>query len=238
MSKLSSSASIGARSALILGITTLAIALVRIALDRALDGRQNTHWAELFKLVATLAGGWFLAMLLFTYVKLHASKPAEQILMAGPPSFDESIPALSGFVAMEYYGLILNRTFLVFIAPEGLYGWKAEGTVTASRPTYFQPYADMLTDPDLMRDPEAIRRLSQLRGGFFIPRSEIVAADVIYGRKWGMAGIPHSGRINLRLSSGKSREFILLGSVSVESIQQSILGRPTSKTADSRAFSH
>ena len=28
---------------------------------------------------------------------------------------------------MEYYRLILNRTFVVFITPEGLYGWKAEG---------------------------------------------------------------------------------------------------------------
>ncbi len=106
---------------------------------------------------------------------------------------------------------------------EGLYGWKAEGIVTASRPMYFQPYADMLEDPELMRDREAIRRLSQLKGGFFIPRSDVVAADVIYAHKWGMAGIPHSGRVRLRMASAKSREFILLGSVSVDSIQQRIL---------------
>ncbi|MFC4779100.1 hypothetical protein ACFO9Q_20095 [Paenibacillus sp. GCM10023252] len=30
-------------------------------------------------------------------------------------------------------------------------------------------------------------------------------------KKWGMANIPHNGRLNIELRNGKSREFILLG---------------------------
>ena len=83
---------------------------------------------------------------------------------------------------MEYYGLILNRTFVVFIAPEGLCGWKAEGPVGSANPAYFEPYADMPKDPELMQNREAVRKLSRLRGGFFIPRSDIVAADMVCSR--------------------------------------------------------
>lgn len=118
--------------------------------------------------------------------------------------------------------LILNRTFIVFIAPQGLYGWKVEGAVTESQPMYFKRHAEKLEDPVLMRDLDAVRKLSDLKGGFFIPRSDIVSVNVIHGRKWGMSAIPHSGRIKILLVSGVTRELILLGSVSPESIQQRI----------------
>jgi hypothetical protein len=224
MSTLRSSASIAARSGLIFAAVTLLLAVVRIVLNGVFDGQWHVDWLELFKIIGTIAAGLTAVIFLYTYVKLRASAPAEEILMQKPLFIDERVPRLSGFVAMEYYALILNRTFVVFIAPEGLYGWKAEGAVTASQPMYFQPYAGMLQDPVLMRDREAVRRLSDLKGGFFIPRSEIVSVAVIHRNKWGMGRIPHSGRIKIRLSSGKSREFILLGSVSPESIQQSISG--------------
>jgi len=38
-----------------------------------------------------------------------------------------------------------------------------------------------------------------------------------------MGGIPHSGRILVSLSSGKSREFILLGSVYNDGIRDKML---------------
>jgi hypothetical protein len=224
MSTLRSSTLIAARSALIFVASALLLVVLRIVLNGLFDGRWNAvYWLRLFKFIGVITVVWFVVTFIYSWVKLRAGAPAEEILMADPSPFDERVPPLCGFVAMEYYALILNRTFVVFIAMEGLYGWKAEGIVTASRPMYFQPYSEMLEDPELMRDCEAIRRLSQLKGGFFIPRSDIVAADVIYGHKWGMAGIPHSGRIRLRMASGKSREFILLGSVSLESVQHRIL---------------
>jgi hypothetical protein len=224
MSTLRSSASISFRSAIIVATTTLLLAVLRLVLNWVFDRRWHANWHELFTLVGILALGWFVVTFLYTYVTLHASARADEILMQDPPPFDDGVAPLGGFVAMEFYALILNRTFVVFIAPEGLYGWKALGAVTASNSTYFQPYLEMLEDPDLTRDREAIRRLSELKGGFFIPRSEIVAVDLIYKRKWGMGAIPHSGRIRIRISSGKSREFVLLGSVSLESTRERILG--------------
>jgi hypothetical protein len=224
MSTLRSSARLAARSGLIFTAVTLLLAVVRIVLNGVFDGQWHTNWLELFKIIGTIAAVLTAVIFLYTYIKLRASVPAEEILMQKPSFIDERVPPLSGFVAMEYYALILNRTFVVFISPEGLYGWKAEGVVTASRTMYFQLYAEMLKDPALMRNREAVRRLSNLKGGFFIPRSDIVSVDVIHRHKWGMGGIPHSGRIKIRLSSGKAREFILLGSVSLESIQQRISG--------------
>jgi hypothetical protein len=93
---------------------------------------------------------------------------------------------LAGFVAMEYFALILNRTFVVFIAPDGLYGWKAIGTIAAGAPLYFQEYAQMLEDPKLMHDLTAIRKLARLKGGFFIPRSEIASVEIVSKQKPGM----------------------------------------------------
>jgi hypothetical protein len=128
--------------------------------------------------------------------------------------FDRVAPraALSGFVAMEYYALFLNCTFVVFIARDGLYGWKAAGLVAAgTRPDYFQEYAKLLGDPKLMNDITAARKLAELKGGFFIPRSEITSAEIVPKQKEGMAGIYHTGRILVHLASAKKREFILLG---------------------------
>jgi hypothetical protein len=130
---------------------------------------------------------------------------------------------VSGFVAMEYYALVLNRTFVVFVAPDGLYGWKAAGPVAAGAALYFMPYAKMLDDPNLMSDIEGIRKLANQKGGFFIARPEIRSVDNIRQQKWGMGGIPHTGRLLVRLVSGGKREFILLGKVDSERIRQSIL---------------
>jgi hypothetical protein len=42
----------------------------------------------------------------------------------------------TGSEAMEYYWFILNRTFVVFVCPEGLYGWKVVGLVSAASPDF------------------------------------------------------------------------------------------------------
>ena len=137
---------------------------------------------------------------------------------------------------MEYYGLILNRTLVAFISPEALYGWKAEKIVTNSDSKYFQPYVEMLNDPALMHNREEVHKLAGLRGGFVIPRSQILGAELIPEKKWGMGGIPHTGRIRLRLASGTTREFILLGSVDAQRIQQQILFRMPTRGNEPRAI--
>ena len=217
------SARIAARSGLAIAATIFAVGIARIVLNRLFDGQWHADWLLLLKLGGTFGVLWFVVLFPTSYIRLRAAARVEAILTLEPSQADVLVVPLTGFAAMEYYCLILNRTFLVFIAPEGLYGWKAEGPRTTSQPTYFQPYAEMLKDPEFMRNGQAVRLLSQLNGGFFIPRSDILTADVSYKQKWGMGGVLHSGRVIVRLLTGTSREFILLGSVSTEAIQQRIL---------------
>jgi hypothetical protein len=81
----------------------------------------------------------------------------------------------------------------------------------------------MLEDKDFLRDRKAIEKLSLLRGGFFLEWSTIASVEADYRQKWGMGGIPHSGRIQVRLFSGQSRESILLGSVDKEGLRDMIV---------------
>ncbi len=130
---------------------------------------------------------------------------------------------MSGFVGMEYYGLILNRTYLVFATTGGLYGWKVQGPVSNARPLFYEPYQKMLDDPELIRDPAAVEDLAKLKGGFFIPDLEIMSVIARDKSKWGMGGIRHSGRIRVNLTNGKWREFILLGCVSPDATRDRIV---------------
>lgn len=87
---------------------------------------------------------------------------------------------------MEYFGLILNRTFVIFVTPEALYGWKGRGPVTNMRSMYFPPYAQLLDNLALMHNREAIQKLASLKGGFVIPRSQVLGVELVGRKKWGM----------------------------------------------------
>ena len=140
------------------------------------------------------------------------------------PSSDVTQTPLSGFVAMEYYGLILNRTFIVFIGPEGLYGYKVRGLVQGFTPFYYLPFVDQVED--LKQKPNEVKKLSALDGGFFISRADILSSDIIHKQKWGMWGFPQSGRIRVHLMSGRTREFILLGKTDGDRLLRELLQGP------------
>jgi len=210
---------------LLIAGTCLAAAIVRLVLNGWLDGNWTMNWRVIADLSAACGLICFVFAFPYLYLISLSSGQVEAILDEEPSFSNRHNVPLTGFVAMEYYALIWNRTYVVFVAPEGLYGWKATGAVTSARPNYFQPYADLLEDPEMMQDYDAIRKLSELKGGFFIRRSDIVSAKIIYRQKWGMGFIPHCGRIRIHLTTGKSREFILLGSVYPQSIQDNILGK-------------
>lgn len=220
--KLRSSAVTACRSAFAVGGTIFAISLARM-LAEALFGRAShvsLRTLVAFPLIFGLLS--FCGHLSYSFLRFYDDAPARAIL--GQLSSHVGVEAkLSGFVAMEYYALILNRTYVVFVAPDGLYGWKVRGPVTNWNPLYFQRYVAILNDTRLMHDHDAVEKLAHLRGGFVVPRSEIASAELIYKAKWGMGGIPHAGRIRVRFASGRSREFILLGSVSQERIREEIV---------------
>lgn len=212
-----------ARSALITFFVVVCGQVAKALVNDLFDGKWRADW----KFILVISGFAAVVVLIWTFVSgyfsLRTAAPAAAILDRDPYMSANPKEAMSGFVGMEYYGLILNRTYLVFAAPDGLYGWKFEGPVSAARPLFYEPFQKMLDDPELMRDRGAVEDLAKLKGGFFIPGSEIAYVEATDKSKWGMGGIPHSGRIRIGLTTGKWREFILLGSVSPEVIRDRIL---------------
>ena len=131
----------------------------------------------------------------------------------------------AGFVAMEYFALILNRSFLVFITDEGLRGWKFTGPVSVQFPEFYKPIEELLDDPEMSPGSAPFNELMQGPNTFLIPYSEIRSVAFTGKTKWGMGRILHSGILLLGLPEGRTREFILLGAAYGEGIRNSILMR-------------
>lgn len=121
------------------------------------------------------------------------------------------------FIAMEYYALMLNRTYKVFVTDRALCGAKVRGLV-----------ASPVVPSNQMQDPaywgqSALARVydrvdvtspSFLKfdwSNFQIPWDSVVGVDFDPTEKWGMGSVPHTGKILMRMRGGKTREFILLG---------------------------
>jgi hypothetical protein len=132
-------------------------------------------------------------------------------------SLDQLTDGTWTFVAMQYYFGILNRTYLVFATESFLCGAKVKGAISAPR----APDARW-NDPLFYVSPHLAGKYTRmdvtseefLRGcgaNFQIAKSEIRDVEFSSKPKWGMATVPYSGRIVLRMKSGKSIELILLG---------------------------
>lgn len=149
------------------------------------SGKSNFDWNVTLRFSLFLGVVSFIALFVWNQVAVAHAQPAVDILTEGVSSADPATPPMFGFVAMEYYWLVMNRTYVIFIAPEGLYGWLAQGSVAASDRTYFEPYQRMLLDERLMRNHTAIQKLSLLPGGFFFAQSEIASIADDDRKKWG-----------------------------------------------------
>lgn len=128
-----------------------------------------------------------------------------------------------GFIAMEYDYLILNRTFIIFVTPDALYGWRVRKSVSAYTPYYYERYLDMVEDEALAANLEEIKRVAGLPGGFVLPHSQLKSVEFTPKKKWGMGPVRHSGRLFITSQSDHRREFILLGEVDGSAIQREIL---------------
>ena len=176
-----------------------------------------------FAAIGALFAGVFAVFFLWNLIGAIRAQPVYDILEEETPPSELLRYPVYGFVAMEFYWLILNRTFVVFTAPDGLYGWKTNGPVSNADKTYFEPYQEMLQDPDFTRDLPAIRKLAALPGGFIYPPSQIASITSDDRSQWGMGGIPHSGHVHVRLASGTTRKLILLGEVFPENVRDRMI---------------
>ena len=133
------------------------------------------------------------------------------------------------FVAMEYYGLILNRTFRVSLAAEGLQGTLVRGITTVRGGV--DPLTEWVTsslavsgdlqNPNSYVSRELAASSREHRSNFLMKYADISSVTYDSRRKWGMGYYPHDGRVYVRTRTSK-REFIILGSQSGGQIRDRI----------------
>jgi hypothetical protein len=66
--------------------------------------------------------------------------------------------AAHGFLAIEYFLLTVNLSFIVFAFPGGLHVLKFSGSVSARTPLFFVPFEEIASDPDLVSGSEDSKR--------------------------------------------------------------------------------
>lgn len=146
------------------------------------------------------------------------------------------------FIAMQYYGLILNRTFLVLITKDSLIGIKVNGMVSIEVPDgkklaqqITRAIVNQMAIKDDLQNPFSYIKskyieniddyelldnsiLKQNKANFIIHRAEI--ANIYYDpqKKWGMGYYPHDGKVYIETYKGKKLEFIILGNQSGQKI--------------------
>lgn len=121
------------------------------------------------------------------------------------------------FAAMEYYALILNRTYKVSVTDQMLVGATVRGLVISP----LVVTSSMLTQEFWVRtqtakkyeriDLTSAKLLQMHSANFQVHWNDIAQTEYRAGRKWGMGSVPHSGRLVLQLRDGRQRELILLG---------------------------
>ncbi len=142
------------------------------------------------------------------------------------------------FVAMEYYNLIMNRTFLVLILEDFLIGLKVNGLISVEGGgdpltrsiTKNMAIQDDLQNPYSYMKSSYLRKIENLniygesileteKPNFRINRNEIKNVTYDKRKKWGMGYYPHDGKVYVKTKNGKKKEFIILGSQSGKEIE-------------------
>lgn len=128
-------------------------------------------------------------------------------------------PVLVSFLAMEYYGLMMNRTFAISATKSMVCGAKMFGVVGSPRSglgmyLWRDPrnFIDRKTQEKYRGvSPESAEFLSVNKDNFQINCADVVGIAFSGKKKLSMGGIPHSGTLTLETKGHKPREFILLG---------------------------
>ena len=142
------------------------------------------------------------------------------------------------FVAMQYYNLILNRTFLILILENHLIGFKVNGLIRVEGGgdsltrsiTKNMAIQNDLRNPYSYMKSKYLRKIENLNifgeeilkmegSNFKINRKNIKSVIYDKRKKWGMGYYPHDGKVYVKTESGEKKEFIILGSQSGEEIK-------------------
>lgn len=122
------------------------------------------------------------------------------------------------FIAMQYYGGILNRTVKVYVFEDMLSVATIEGPLATPlivTEEWYDP--NFYIDQTLASELKKFNPLSKLflmidKRNYQIKQSSIARVEYDPTDKWGMGSVPHSGKIFVQTIDGNEHEFILLGS--------------------------
>ena len=147
------------------------------------------------------------------------------------------------FVAMEYYMLLLNRTYLILLSNDTIIGILGNGMVSieggddfySKKITNTFAIRGDLTNPHSYLKQKYIQKvetdnlfdgsiLKKSKANFIIKKSELVDVHYDQSKKWGMGYYPHDGKVYVETNKMK-REFIILGNQSGQKIANLILSR-------------
>lgn len=125
----------------------------------------------------------------------------------------------AGFIAMEYWLVLLNRMYLVTVVDGKLCGAKIRGTSFSPKtPQANKPWYDLkfyLTEDVVNRyrgiDPGSTDFKPINRANFQAALNDLKSAEFDTREKFGMGYVPHTGRLYIEWNGGKKREFMLLG---------------------------
>lgn len=215
----------------VLGVYLSAIAVVLLGLsvaDNTLQVKAGTPmagiWSAVAPIIALLALG--AANIIRSQIRRAAMGRLDHTDSNRPGESARLGSALRWFVAMEYYALILNRTYKVYVADRMIAGAKIRG-LTASPP--FPSDGDKLPERWLRSfqvpaydamDVTTPRFLQMNVTNFQIAWADIKSVEFDASTKWGMGNVPHSGKLYVHLRNGRSRELILLGEQDGEVIKE------------------
>ena len=148
------------------------------------------------------------------------------------------------FVAMEYYFLILNRTFLVVKTKGYLVGIQGNGLISAEAGNNFiaREIASTMAVKGNLTNPysylknsylEKIENVDLLDGSilgvnknnFLLKISDVKSVQHNPSKKWGMGPYPHDGRVTIETINNEKKEFIILGNQSGQNIANWILAK-------------
>jgi hypothetical protein len=137
------------------------------------------------------------------------------------------------FIAMEYYGLILNRTFEVHFCTDSLVGIRVTGVVAAwpqytelkyKDPRSFAKKRKLAKYHDIDICSEDILKVDH--HNFELQFNEIGSVEFIAKRKWGMGPVPHTGFLNINFKiARRQKELILLGNQDGSALARELSGR-------------
>ena len=124
---------------------------------------------------------------------------------------------------MQYYGLILNRTFIVSVDAAGISGAVCRGMTSTEGGIGLARYvtAQLAVHGDL-NDPSsyvAYPATRPDRANFALSHADITSVTYNPKKKWGMGPYPHDGRVIVATST-RRREFIILGNQSGQEIAE------------------